>query len=123
MTYFADRKSRIVGSISKFVGNSFKIILKAIRDVRPLKFFGWPGIFFSTIGLIGFAFFSYNYFQEFKITPYINLVVFSSLSLLLGIQLLIFALVADMIKTNRQLTEDSIYRRRKDQHTKFKNIH
>ena len=29
-------------SIWKFVNNGFKIILKAVRDVRPLKFFGSP---------------------------------------------------------------------------------
>lgn len=100
-------------SISKFVANGFKIILRAIRDVRPLKFFGWPGIFFTIIGVFGFGIFFYHYFQAFKITPYINYVVFSSIALLLGIQFLIFALVADMIKTNRQLTEETLYQEKK----------
>ncbi len=120
VTYFSGRQGRITKSIWKFVSTSFKLILKAIRDVRPMKFFGWPGIFFGTIGTFGFIVFFINYFTSFKITPYINLIVFSSLSLLLGIQFLVFALVADMIKSNRQLTEDSIYRRRKDIYEKRK---
>ena len=113
VSYFNDRQSRIVKSISSFVGNSAKIILQAVRDVRPLKFFGLPGLFFMAIALIGFSIFLFNYFQSFKITPYLNYIIFSSISLLLGIQLLIFALIADMIRSNRQVTEESLYQQRK----------
>ena len=43
VTYFADRKSKIVKSVYSFVNNSARIILKAVRDVRPPNFFGIPG--------------------------------------------------------------------------------
>jgi len=118
VTYFADRKSKMTHSILKFINNSFKIILKAIRDVRPLKFFGWPGLFFVFFGLIGFSFFLYFYFQEFKIRPFLNYIIFSSVSIMLGIQLIIFALIADMIKTNRQINEELFYRIKKDLYNK-----
>jgi glycosyltransferase involved in cell wall biosynthesis len=118
VTYFDNRDAKITKSIFKFVNNSFKIILKAIRDVRPLKFFGWPGLFLLALGLLGFTYFFYHYFQDFKITPYINYIVFSSISLLLGIQLLIFALIADMIKSTRQLTEELMYQWKKDKYDK-----
>ncbi|HRY27752.1 MAG TPA: glycosyltransferase family 2 protein [Candidatus Moranbacteria bacterium] len=107
--YFDNRQAKITKSIWKFVGNSTKIILKAIRDVRPLKFFGWPGIFFISLGLIGMIFFAFHYFQDFKITPYRNYIIFSSISIFLGIQLAIFALIADMIKSNRKITEEQMY--------------
>ena len=118
VTYFDNRDAKITKSILKFVSNSSKIILKAIRDVRPLKFFGWPGIFLMTVGLIGFGIFLYNYFQDLKITPYINYIVFSSISLLLGIQLIVFALIADMVKSSRQLTEELMYQWKKDKYEK-----
>jgi len=118
VTYFADRESRIVKSLWKFINNSSKIIIKAIRDVRPLKFFGWPAILFIFLSIVGFAFFLINYFQEFKITPYINVIIFSSISLLLGIQLLIFSFIADMIKANRQLTEELMYQQKKERYCK-----
>jgi hypothetical protein len=118
VTYFDNRDAKITKSIFKFVNNSGKIILKAIRDVRPLKFFGWPGMFLLALGLLGFGYFFYNYFIDFKITPYINLIVFSSISLLLGIQLIVFALIADMIKSSRQLTEELMYQWRKDKYGK-----
>lgn len=118
VTYFDDRKAKITKSIWKFVGNSTKIILKAIRDVRPLKFFGWPGLFFIALGIIGMVFFAFHYFQDFKITPYRNYIIFSAISIFLGIQLTIFALIADMIKTNRQIQEELMYQWKKEKYKK-----
>ena len=118
VTYFDNRQAKITKSIWKFVGNSFKIILKAIRDVRPLKFFGWPGLFFIFLGLIGMIFFAVNYFQDFKITPYRNYIIFSAISIFLGIQLTIFALIADMIKNNRKIEEELMYQWKKDKYKK-----
>ena len=116
VTYFADRESKIVKSVWKFIGNGFKIILKAIRDARPLKFFGIPALFFILISLIGYGWFLFNYLQNFKISPFINYVIFSSLFLILGIQLLIFALIADMIKSNRKITEELSYQHKKSKY-------
>ncbi len=113
VVYFADRKGKITKSIPKFIANGFKIILKAIRDVQPLKFFGWPGVFFCLLGVIGFGTFFFHYIRDFKISPYLNLIIFSALALFLGIQFLIFALIADMVKGNRQLTEEVLYRQKK----------
>ncbi|MFA6047674.1 MAG: glycosyltransferase family 2 protein [Parcubacteria group bacterium] len=118
VTYYHDRKSKMAKSIYKFVSNSFKVILKAIRDVRPMKFFGWPGLFMISIGLVFFLIFLINYFISFKITPYINYILFSAILIFLGIQLLIFALIADMIKSNRQLTEEQFYQWKKDKYDK-----
>ena len=109
VTYFADRKSRVVRSIYKYVNNSAKIILKAVRDVRPMKFFGVPGLFLIVVALGVFAYFLFLYFQDFKISPYRNYLIFSISSFLIGLQFLVFALIADMIKSNRKLTEDLMY--------------
>lgn len=109
VTYFEGRKSRVVRSIYKYVNNSAKIILKAVRDVRPMKFFGIPGMFLITIALGVFAYFIFLYSQDFKISPYRNYLIFSISSFLIGLQFLVFALIADMIKSNRKLTEDLMY--------------
>jgi len=118
VTYFADREPKITKSIWKFVANGFKIILKAVRDVRPLKFFGSPGIAMIVISLAVFAFFLFNYFQTFQITPYRNYILLSFFLFVVGLQFLVFALIADMIKTNRNLTEEQLYFLKKE---KYKN--
>lgn len=118
VTYKNIREAKITKSLWKFVSNSFKIILKAVRDVRPMKFFGWPGLFLVCLGIAGFLVFLFHYVQHLEIRPYLNYVVFSAISMLLGIQLLIFALIADMIKSNRQLTEEMFYQWKKDRYDK-----
>ncbi|MDP3957234.1 MAG: glycosyltransferase family 2 protein [bacterium] len=116
--YFEGRKSRVVKSIFNYVNNSSRIILKAMRDVRPMKFFGVPGLFliFLSFGIfIGFLFF---YFQDFKISPYRNYLLFSAVTLLIGLQFFVFSLIADMIKSNRKLTEDLMYLIKKEKYKK-----
>jgi len=95
VTYFEGRKSRVVRSIYKYVNNSAKIILKAVRDVRPMKFFGVPGLFLIVISVLVFGYFATLYFQ-----------------------LLVFAFIADMIKSNRKLTEDQMYLIKKEKYKK-----
>ncbi|MBP6975544.1 MAG: glycosyltransferase family 2 protein [Candidatus Moranbacteria bacterium] len=116
VTYFADRKSKIVKSVYSFVNNSARIILKAVRDVRPLKFFGIPGLILIAISIGLFLAFLANYFQDFKITPYRNYLLSSLATFVIGLQCFVFALIADMIKTNRRLTEDMIYLFKKEKY-------
>lgn len=118
VTYFAERKSRIVKSVFSYVNSSSKIILKAIRDVRPMKFFGAPGLFLIGISAVLFIYFFWNYFQDFQVTPFRNLILLAVTFLLVGIQFLIFALIADMIKNTRKITEDQMYLLRKQKYSK-----
>lgn len=118
VTYFQERKSRVVKSIFNYVNNSFKIILKAVRDVRPMKFFAGPGLILLAISALVFVYFLWNYFQDFKITPYRNWILFGSILFLVGMQLIIFALIADMIKNNRRITENQMYELRKEKYKK-----
>lgn len=118
VTYFDNREAKITKSLWKFVNNSTKIILKAIRDIRPMKFFGVPGLFLIFLSLISFAIFLWNYFPDFKITQYRNYLIFGIALFLVGLQFVVFALIADMIKSSRQLTEELMYQWKKDKYKK-----
>lgn len=118
VTYFEERKSRVVKSIWSYINNSFRIILKAIRDVRPMKFFGIPGLLMIFLSLGFIAYFLTLYFQDFKITPYRNILILSIALFLVGLQFFVFALIADMIKSNRKLTEDMMYIVKKEKYKK-----
>jgi glycosyltransferase involved in cell wall biosynthesis len=118
VTYFENRKSRVVKSIWSYVNNSFRIILKAIRDVRPMKFFGIPGLLMILFSLGFLADFLIMYFQDFKVTPYRNILILSISLFLVGLQFFVFALIADMIKSNRKLTEDMMYLVKKEKYKK-----
>ena len=118
VTYFEGRESRVVKSIVSYVGNSSRIILKAVRDVRPMKFFGIPGLFLIALSLAVFIGFLFFYFQDFKISPYRNYLLFSAVTFLIGLQFFVFSLIADMIKSNRKLTEDLMYLMKKEKYKK-----
>lgn len=119
VTYFADRKSKIVKSVYSFVNNSARIIVKAVRDVRPMKFFGIPGLILIALALLSLSVFLFQYFSHgLKVTPYLNYLLFSSVTFLIGMQLLIFAFIADMIKTSRRITEDLAYTIKKEKYRK-----
>jgi len=52
--YFADRKSRVAGSLGKYAIKTSSIIFRVYRDYRPLHFFWGIGMAFFVLG-IGFA--------------------------------------------------------------------
>lgn len=118
VTYFSDRKSRVVKSIYKYVNNSIRLILKAVRDVRPMKFFGIPSLILILVSFGFFVYFLIMYLQDFKITPFRNYLLAAVTFLLVGLQFLVFALIADMIKSNRKLSEDQMYLLRKEKYKK-----
>lgn len=118
VTYFTDRKSKMTKSILRYIRQSSRIIVRAVRDVRPMKFFGIPG--FSLIAIAGILFLAFLglYFQDFKISPYRNYLFFSAISFVIGLQFVVFALLADMVKSNRRLIEEQMYLAKKTRYTK-----
>ncbi len=116
VTYFAGRKSRVVKTVFTYVKNSAKLILKAVRDVRPMKFFGIPGLAMMLVSMASFAVFLFLYFQEFKISPYRNWLLLSIGLFLIGLQFFVFALIADMVRNNRRVGEDILYMLRKEKY-------
>lgn len=118
VTYFEDRQSKVVKTIKNFVFQSFLIILRTVRDARPMMFFGVPGVVFITSAAsIGVAFLIY-YFVHFKVSPFRTWLMLAGVLLLVGIQLLVFALIADMIRSNRKLTEEQLYLIKKEKYKK-----
>ena len=118
VTYYEGRKSRVVKTIWSYVNNSFRIIIRAIRDVRPMKFFGIPGLLLMLLGIVFFIIFLVLYSQDLKISPYRNYLWFAGGSFFIGLQFFVFALIADMIKSSRRLTEDLMYQNKKDRYHK-----
>ena len=102
-------KSRIAGSIIKYASNSLPIILRAMRDIQPLKFFGGIALIFGLIGMLcGSAILGYYLWQK-KTSPYTSLIpvcgVFITLAFVLGV----LALLADMMGRHRRISEELLY--------------
>jgi glycosyltransferase involved in cell wall biosynthesis len=106
-------KSRIASSILRYASNSLPIILRAMRDVQPLKFFGGIALFLGLIGLLTGGFMCGWYIIHKKTTPFTSLIpvsgIFTTLAFLLGV----LALLADMLGRQRRITEELLYLARK----------
>jgi len=108
-------ESRIASSLWRYGINSALIMLRAMRDTKPLKFFG--GIS-AMLGVTGFAcgmFLLVHYLLEGRTSPYTSLVTITGVLVVLSFILLVLALLADMIGRHRKVTEELLYWSRKNQ--------
>ena len=111
--YFADRKSRVVKSVFSYINKSITIILRTVRDVRPLVFFWLPWLIFIFLGIIFWLVFLFNYLKTFQTTPYRTWAIVSWTLFSIWLLLFIFASIADMIKRHRKISEENLYLLRK----------
>lgn len=115
-------KSRIASSIWKYATNSFPIILRAMRDIQPLKFFGGIAALFGLLGVLigGFVGVWYIFNTEtikgkevveiiHKTTPFTGLIPVASALVFLSFLMGVLALLADMLGRHRKITEELLY--------------
>lgn len=111
-------KSRIASSIMKYATNSFPIILRAMRDIQPLKFFGGISAGFGLIGtlLAGFVAIWYLFNTQtingvvvHKTTPFQNLIPISGVFITISFLLFLLAMLADMMGRHRRISEEMLY--------------
>jgi glycosyltransferase involved in cell wall biosynthesis len=103
-------KSRIAGSIFKYATNSLPIIVRAMRDIQPLKFFGVIAMILFLFGasMLGFVGGWFLYHSH-KTSPFTSLIPISGVLITLGFLLGALALLADMMGRHRRITEELLY--------------
>jgi lipid-A-disaccharide synthase-like uncharacterized protein len=84
------------------------IIFRTVRDVKPLVFFWLPGLISFIVGCLFLLTFFILYLSSFRTTPYRMYLYLWSVALLFGLLLLIFASIADMIKSQRRIAEENL---------------
>ncbi len=109
-------KSRVASSIFKYATNSLPIILRAMRDIQPLKFFGGIAALLFVPGFLAGAFVTVWYFisahsPPFKphTAPYTSLIAISGILITLSFLLGVLALLADMLGRHRRISEELLY--------------
>lgn len=108
VVYHKERKSRVVKSVIGYINKSALIIIRTVRDAKPLKFFGIPAIICNLLGVVFGAGFLVQYFMTGMTSPFRTWLILCAIFIFLGIQLIIFALLADQIKTSRRLLEEEM---------------
>jgi len=99
------RKSRLITSVTKYIGYSALTIIRSFITYKPLKFFFILGSILLTSGfLVGV-----RWLILFLGGPQgssIPSLILSAILLTLGFQLIIFGLIADLMSVNRKLLEE-----------------
>jgi len=106
------RKSRLISSIPSYILRSVATIVRIYSIYEPFKTFSLiGGLLFSTGLLIGVRFL-YFYFTGDSV-GHIQSLILAAVLLIVGFQIGIIGLAADLIAVNRRLAEDYLYRVRK----------
>ncbi|MFN2197013.1 MAG: glycosyltransferase family 2 protein [Anaerolineales bacterium] len=104
------RPSRLMRSTTHYLRQSIPTILRAYVMYQPLKVFSLIGTLFVLIGLIpAVRFLILRYILD-QGSGNIQSLIFSAVMLILGIQIYLIGLVADIIAFNRKMLEDQNYR-------------
>jgi glycosyltransferase involved in cell wall biosynthesis len=103
------RESRLFDSLFSYIKRSAATIVRIYAMYEPLKVFTYVGLLVFSGGFAGGLRFVYFYFQGEAFRHLASLIV-SSVLMIVGFQILVIGLLADVISGNRKLLEDLLYR-------------
>jgi len=103
------RESRLFASVLTYLAESAATIIRIYTMYEPLKVFTVIGLVVFGGGLLISLRFLYYYFAG-EGTGHIQSLILSAVLMIVGFQVLLIGLVADVIASNRKLIEDLMYR-------------
>lgn len=98
-------KSRLISSLFNYAKRAGLTILLTYLNYKPLRTFLLLGFFITLIGLLFGIRVLIHFFKTGMVTPYIPSAILTAILVIVGIQVMIVGLFADMIKKNRELIE------------------
>jgi glycosyltransferase involved in cell wall biosynthesis len=104
------RPSRLFRSIPEYLRRSINTIARPYLLFRPLRVLGTLGLIIFGAGLFLLGRFLYFYFTIPGPTGHVQSLVVGGVLILLGFEIVIIALISDLVAANRRLLEDVLYR-------------
>lgn len=98
------RKSRLIKSLPSFVGRQLSSMIRMYSMYEPMRVFFYIGTFISIIGAFPIVRFLYFYISG-DGDGHLQSLVLGGVLLIIGFITFMIGLVADLISSNRQLTE------------------
>ncbi len=106
------RPSRLVKSIGSYVRRSLVTIVRIFMIYKPVRFFMAPGVVLISAGVVVGLRFVY-YYANGQGDGHIQSLILTAVLLLIGAQLALFGLIAELQGANRKLLEDIQWRTRR----------
>ena len=107
------RESRLISNIWRYIWISASTIIRTYAMYQPLRFFSTIGVIIFTIGLIISARYIY-YMSIGEGAGHIQSLILAAVLMMLGFQTIVIGLISDLIAANRRLSEEIVYRLRKE---------
>jgi glycosyltransferase involved in cell wall biosynthesis len=108
------RESRLFDSMSSYIKRSAATIVRIYAMYEPLKVFTIIGLTLFGIGFVGSLRFFYSWLTEYTGgARFLQSLLFSAVMMIIGFQIVLMGLLADVISANRKLLEDLLYRVRR----------
>ena len=109
-------ESKMVPSVWKYAAHSGAMILRSYRDHKPLMVFALAGTaLFSVAVLLGLLVF-FHFLNTGTIGPYFWVAVLAATLGVLGIQVIGLGLVADMLRSRREIEDEILLRLRRNEY-------
>ncbi|MEW5976682.1 MAG: glycosyltransferase family 2 protein [Acidobacteriota bacterium] len=109
------RESRLAGSTWDYVKRSAATIVRIYAMYHPLRVFSAIGLAGILAGVLLGLRYLYFYFAQAS-SGHIQSLILSAVLMIVGFQIVVIGLVADLIRANRRLSEELLYRVRRMEH-------
>jgi glycosyltransferase involved in cell wall biosynthesis len=109
-------KSKVANNVLSYGVRSLMIMLRAMRDFKPLKFFGSIGLFLFFLGFLSELFVLFHWLATKRTVPFQSLILLGGVLAILGFLLAILALIADMLGRIKRINEENLYFSKKNQY-------
>jgi glycosyltransferase involved in cell wall biosynthesis len=107
------RPSRLIRNTPQYLGQSTATILRTYTFYRPLRVFFALGAVFVAIGVALGLRFLYFYIASGGVAGHVQSLILAAILLIVGFQVCLIGLLADLIGFNRRILEEVLYRVRR----------
>lgn len=108
-----DGSSRLISNLFNYAHSAGITIARSFRDYNPFLVFSGIGVAVIFIGLLFGSRVLLNYWRTGFVSPYLPSAILTTVLVIVGLLIIIFGLLADMLKTQRVLSEEILYRLKK----------
>jgi len=102
-------RSKVANNVISYGVRSLIIMIRAMRDFKPLKFFGGIGISVMALGVFSYGFLFIHWLIAQRTWPFASLLIIGGGMLIVGFLLIVLALIADMLGRIKRIEEESLY--------------
>lgn len=101
--------SRVAGNVLYFASHLVHILIRAVRDGRPLKFFGLLSMLLAIPGAALLVFTLSWYLVHGTLVPFTQFLALGGMGIVGGVLVFVLALLADMVSRHREIHEELLY--------------